>query len=250
VFLLSSFFFLLSSFFFLLSSFFFLLSSFFFVLFVQQKQVITINTQSGFSTRKLRGKLTPEEPANGKYEYQEQQLQKYLMRRYVNNNWCCKHFAPPHPDCGLWGNYDANTQGWCCWGCKTVLPISLFLLVLSYAMLSAAATSDYIISMNLNEQEENIFCSRLNTTATSSVVTLFPCTGTSLSSLTMKVSTYNKVDALVDGVMDSEVASAFQITDRAQQLRLVSNRFLSTPVVVLTVVLTHVGFFLLLFCVF
>jgi hypothetical protein len=78
------------------------------------------------------------------------------------------------------------------------------------------------------------------------VVTLFPCTGTSLSSLTMKVSTYNKVDALVDGVMDSEVASAFQITDRAQQLRLVSNRFLSTPVVVLT----HVGFFLLLFCVF
>jgi hypothetical protein len=72
----------------------------------------------------------------------------------------------------------------------------------------------------------------LNTTATSSVVTLFPCTGTSLSSLTMKVSTYNKVDALVDGVMDSEVASAFQITDRAQQLRLVSNRLFLNPVVV------------------
>ena len=110
-------------------------------------------------------------------------------------------------------------------------------------MLSAAATSDYIISMNLNEQEENIFCSRLNTTATSSVVTLFPCTGTSLSSLTMKVSTYNKVDALVDGVMDSEVASAFQITDRAQQLRLVSNRFLSTPLLCLTHVGFYVGYF-------
>ena len=58
---------------------------------------------------------SPMPPRNGQYEYQEQKLQKYLNNRYVDNNCCCRHFAPPLPECGCWGNYDEDTKGWCRW---------------------------------------------------------------------------------------------------------------------------------------
>jgi hypothetical protein len=112
----------------------------------EKNEVVIANLPGGSRSSTTRWKCRPDEPANGRYEYQEQQLQNYLMNRYVNNNWVCKHFAPPLPDAGCWGNYDNSTQGWCCWGCKIIFPLSLLLLALSISMIIAANSTDYILS--------------------------------------------------------------------------------------------------------
>ena len=136
----------------------------------EKRQTVTINTQDAYSSTTTRGKCVPEEPALGKYEYQEQQLQRYLMGRYVDNNWFCKHVAPPLPDCAcceLWGNYDQTKQGWCCWSCKILFPIALLLLILSYWMLAAANSNDSILTMQMNAQgvyaeSDAVFCTRMD----------------------------------------------------------------------------------------
>lgn len=75
------------------------------------RELVTATTQEGHVKKTSRKNLAPEEPAYGAYEYQEQQLHNYLMGRYVDNNWFCKQFAPPAPNCGCWGNYDQTSQG-------------------------------------------------------------------------------------------------------------------------------------------
>ena len=205
----------------------------------EQKEFVSINTQNGYGVQKqLRSKLSPEEPANGKYEYQEQQLQSYLMNRYVTNNWCCKHFAPPAPECGCWGNYDQNNQGWCCWSCKIILPICLFLIVASISMLRAAASPSYISIINLNEQgKNNIFCSRLDTSSRNvtignettwsnadatgkewSTVTIYPCEETSLSQLQFSTQCPVGIDCKILGGLTKN--KYISIPDRSMDVRM------------------------------
>jgi len=202
----------------------------------EKRMQVGVNTQSGYGVRMTpRGKLSPEEPANGRYEYQEQQLQHYLMNRYVNNTWVCKHFAPPAPDCGCWGNYDPNTQGWCCWSWKIMLPLCLLLIAAGTAMLTAAGHPSYLAIINLNEQVQQqvdgskIFCSRLDTAETNSshpaydgsewsTVTIFPCKETSLDQLSFSANCPAGMDCKVLGGLTSDKRIPFPA--RTEDVRL------------------------------
>lgn len=101
--------------------------------------------------------MSPQPPRDGQYEYQEQKLQNYLNNRYVDNNCCCKHFAPPAPNVGCWGNYDEDTKGWCRWSWKTLFGPGCVLLVIAIVMVIQSETPFYRVILDLDAQVADLF---------------------------------------------------------------------------------------------